>query len=173
MNQFHEYHKSDLKRLEWNNRFAKRFSYFHRKAQFSGSPITRTIYRLLFKAIKSRHGIEMSYSTKIGKGLRLMHPENITIVATAVLGDNIDLYKGVTIGAEWRGKRKGVPTIGNSVWIGANSTVCGRIHIGDDVLIAPNTLVNRDVPSHSIVVGCPCIVISKDNATEHYIVNKA
>ncbi len=78
----------------------------------------------------------------------------------------------MTIGQENRGKRKGAPIIGNSVWIGVNATIVGHITIGDDVLIAPNSYVNCDVPSHSVVFGNPCIVKSKENATEGYVNNK-
>lgn len=83
----------------------------------------------------------------------------------------MNFHKGVTIGAENRGKRKGTPVIGNNVWIGINATIVGKITIGNDVLIAPNTLVNFDVPDHSIVVGCPGIIKSVPNATEGYINN--
>lgn len=67
------------------------------------------------------------------------------------------------------GGRRGTPVIGNRVYIGLNSTIVGGINIGDDVLIAPNTFVNEDVPSHSIVIGNPCKIISKANATEEYV----
>ena len=55
------------------------------------------------------------------------------------------------------------------VWIGINSTIVGKITIGDDVLIAPNSYVNCDVPSHSIVLGNPCIIKRREKATENYI----
>ena len=67
------------------------------------------------------------------------------------------------------GGRQGVPTIGNDVWIGINAIVVGKITIGDDVMIAPNSYVNCDVPSHSIVFGNPCIIKHRENATEGYI----
>lgn len=54
----------------------------------------------------------------------------------------------MTLGQENRGVRKGTPVIENEVWIGINSTIVGRVHIGDDVMIAPNTFINCDVPSH-------------------------
>lgn len=76
------------------------------------------------------------------------------------------------IGEENRGKRKGCPIIGDSVWIGANAVIVGKITVGDDVLIAPNAFVNRDIPDHSIVYGNPCIIKSVQNATEHYINRK-
>ena len=61
--------------------------------------------------------------------------------------------------------------IGNRVWIGVNATVVGHITIGDDVMIAPNAFVNFDVPSHSVVIGNPGRIISRDHATEGYVVN--
>ena len=73
--------------------------------------------------------------------------------------------------AEKRGERKGVPTIGNKVWIGANSIVVGGIIIGDNVLIAPGAFVNFNVPSNSLVIGNPGIIKSKYDATEIYIDN--
>lgn len=86
-----------------------------------------------------------------------------------VIGKNCNIHKGVTIGQENRGKRKGTPVIGNNVWIGVNSTIVGGITIGDDVLIAPNTFVNQSVPDHSVVFGNPCIIKHRDQATEGYI----
>lgn len=101
----------------------------------------------------------------------LGHPYNITINKHAVIGNNCNIHKGVAIGQENRGKRKGAPVIGNRVWIGINDAIVGKIIIGDDVLIAPNSYVNCDVPSHSVVYGNPCIIIHRDNATESYINN--
>ncbi|MCQ2217869.1 MAG: hypothetical protein MJZ33_05220 [Paludibacteraceae bacterium] len=59
--------------------------------------------------------------------------------------------------------------IGNRVWIGINAAIVGGITIGDDVLIAPNSFVNQNIPSHSVVFGNPCIIKHRDNATENYI----
>lgn len=58
------------------------------------------------------------------------------------------------------------------MWIGVNVTIVGKITIGDDVLIAPNTFINCDIPSHSIVFGNPCVIKYKNKATEDYINNK-
>lgn len=75
----------------------------------------------------------------------------------------------MTIGQENRGPRKGCPVIGDYVFMGANATIVGNIKIGSDVLIAPNSFVNCDVPDHSIVFGNACIIKTKMNATEGYI----
>lgn len=128
--------------------------------------------RLIYKVVRFMWHIEIPYTVSIGKGLYVGHPFGITINPNAVIGSNCNIHKGVTIGQENRGKRKGTPNIGNCVWIGVNSTIVGGITIGDDVLIAPNTFVNIDIPSHSVVFGNPCIVKQKENATDGYINNK-
>lgn len=99
------------------------------------------------------------------------HAYGITINANAIIGQNCNIHKGVTIGQESRGKRKGTPIIGNRVWIGVGAVIVGKIHIGDDVMIAPNSFVNTDIPSHSIVFGNPCIIKHRDSATQDYIIN--
>lgn len=127
------------------------------------------LYRVLFKLFKEINHVEINLGTQIGGGLYIGHPFCITINPDAKIGSNVNLHRGVVIGQENRGKRKGAPIIGDEVWIGINATVVGKIVIGDDVLIAPNSYVNCNVPSHSIVIGNPCRIIHKDNATENYI----
>lgn len=105
----------------------------------------------------------------LGGGLYLGHPYNITINPNARIGRNCNIHKGVVIGQTNRGARKGTPTIGDKVWIGINAAIVGNITIGDDVLIAPNSYVNIDIPSHSVVFGNPCVVKHRDWATEGYI----
>ncbi len=147
------------------------YQYFYRKATSSPYLLSK-IYKQLLAITRFFYHVDLSSKVKIGEGLYIGHPYGITINCSAVLGRNINIHKGVTIGQENRGERKGAPTIGDSVWIGINSTIVGKITIGDDVLIAPNTYVNCDVPSHSIVFGNPCIIKHRDNATEDYINNK-
>lgn len=116
--------------------------------------------------------MEISSAPQIGDGLYIGHPWCITINNKAMIGKNCNIHKGVTIGQESRGARKGVPVIGDCVWIGVNATVVGKITIGDDVLIAPNSFVNRDVPPHSVVFGNPCIIKHKTDATADYVCNR-
>ena len=87
----------------------------------------------------------------------------------AVIGKNCNIAHGVTIGQANRGKLKGYPTIGDNVWIGTGSVIVGNINIGPNVLIAPNSFVNVDVPKNSLVIGNPCKVINKENPCEGYI----
>lgn len=149
----------------------KKFHYYFRKAQTEKNKLLCLWYRWRLSKVKEKYHIEIFAHSKIGKGLYIGHPCGITVNPKAVLGDNINLHKGVTIGQENRGARKGVPTIGNQVWIGINSTVVGNITVGNDVLIAPNTYVNCDIPDHSVVFGNPCVIKPRENATEGYINN--
>lgn len=127
------------------------------------------LFRWLLRRYSRKTGIQIGWHTRIGEGLVLVHCGDIAVNNEAVIGKNCTLYHGVTIGMEFRGKRKGNPTIGNNVWIGSNACVVGNITIGDDVLIAPLSFVNFDVPSHSIVIGNPAKIVHCDRATEYYI----
>lgn len=162
----------DLDRTRYSTGKLPHFQYWFRAAQNS-SGIIRLFCRLMYCYFGSiLHHIEISTSTKIGGGLYIGHPYCITINPHTVIGKNVNIHKGVTIGQENRGKRKGAPTIGDEVWIGVNATIVGNITIGNDVLIAPNTYVNSDIPSHSIVYGNPCLIKYKENATLGYINRK-
>ena len=129
----------------------------------------RLFYRLILKRYAMKYGLEISITADIGKGLYLGHPYNITVGSGAKIGNNVNLHKGCTIGRENRGPRMGIPQIGDRVSVGINATIVGNIKIGDDVMIAPNSYINFDVPSHSVVIGNPGIIHSKENATKDYI----
>ena len=131
----------------------------------------KLLFRVLYKRERIKRGIDISPETNIGGGVYFGHPYGITINPQAIIGYNVNIHKGVTIGRENRGERIGAPQIGNYVWIGVNATVVGNVTIGDDVLIAPNSFINFDVPSHSIVIGNPGRIVYRMNATEGYINN--
>jgi len=178
MNQeFQRLYASDLKRyggsLPRTEQYLKRFHRYLRAAQTAKNPIMRVFWRILHRRHCEKNGIEISWRIPIGKGFCVSHPYGITISTNAVVGENVSVHKGVTIGQENRGSRIGAPVIGNRVWIGINATVVGAIHIGDDVMIAPNAFVNFDVPDHSVVVGNPAVIHPRMYATEGYIVNLA
>ena len=135
-----------------------KFQRYYRKSQESRNIIVKSYFRLMFAYFKKKNLIDLYYKTEIGAGLYIGHPYCISINQAVRMGNNCNIHKGVTIGQENRGGRKGTPTIGNHVWIGVNSTIVGKINIGDDVLIAPNSFVNCDIPSHSIVYGNPCVI---------------
>lgn len=149
------------------------FQRFYRKAQMSRSKPMRLVYKALFKLLRDRRFIELSADCRIGGGLYLGHAYCITINPNTRIGRNVNIHKGVTIGQENRGTRKGAPAIGDEVWIGVNSTIVGNVTIGSDVLIAPNTYVNCDIPPHSVVFGNPCVIKRRDDAVRDYINRKA
>ena len=146
------------------------YQYWLRKVQ-NAPRIIKYFSKIMLRLTTFLYKCEIPASLIVGPGLYIGHPYCITINPNAVIGKNCNIHKGVTIGQENRGKRKGYPTIGDCVWIGVNSTIVGKILIGDDVLIAPNTFVNCDIPSHSVVFGNPCIIKHCDNATDGYIDN--
>lgn len=176
---YHDYYNYDLKfnasfrggilTNKDMNRNEIKYLKIYRKCQASRGSIWYYYYYSKLEKFSIKTGIGLHDNLNIGKGLIVGHAGTIVMNGAAVFGDNIFLTHGVTIGRDVRGKRKGAPNIGNNVCIRCNSTVVGKITIGDDVLIAPNTFVNFDVPSHSVVVGNPATIHHRDNATEGHL----
>ncbi len=144
----------------------------YRKAAFyPKKSLLGILYRIRLNFLSEKSGIQIPTATKIGEGLLLSHNGQIIVNPSVIMGRNINLGAGVTIGKTNRGKKEGTPVIGDNVWIGNNAVIVGGIHIGDDVMIAPNAFVNMDIPPHSVVLGNPGTIHHKDNATEGYINN--
>ncbi|MBP0904538.1 serine O-acetyltransferase [Mariniflexile gromovii] len=120
------------------------------------------------KMIEILTGISISYAAQIGAGFYIGHFGGIIINASSVIGDNCNISQGVTIGVSGRGEKRGVPVIGNNVYMGANAVVVGKIVIGDNCVIAANSLVAKSVESNSTVMGVPAIVIN-NNTSKDYI----
>ncbi|MBQ7617187.1 serine acetyltransferase [bacterium] len=145
-----------------------RMIYWLRRCQCSRG-LLQIINRLIYRHYSYWNNNEIPYKTQIGKGLYLGHSGGRYINKEAKIGDNCNINHNVTIGKENRGGRLGCPTIGSKVWIGCNSVIVGKVFIGDNVMIAPNSFVNFDVPSNSLVISGK--IIKKDNPTEKYINN--
>lgn len=126
-------------------------------------------YKILLRKYSIKYGIQIPSKTEIGKGFYIGHFGTIVINNKAIIGRNCNIAHNVTIGQTNRGERKGTPIIVNNVWIGTGSVLVGKISIGNNVLIAPNSYVNIDVPDFSIVIGNPCKIIKKNNPIEGYI----
>lgn len=119
------------------------------------------------KAVEVLTGISLPYSATIGPGLYIGHFGGIIVNGAAVIGEGCNLSQGVTIGVSGRGERRGVPVLGDRVYVGARATVAGRIRVGDDAVIGANSLVAEDVPPHVTVVGVPAKVVSDRGSADY------
>lgn len=129
------------------------------------------IYRVIYQYYKTRYLTDIPASVEIGAGFKIEHLGNIVVNPNAIIGENVTILNGVLIGQQNRGRNKGYPTIGNKVWIGTNSIIVGAVTIGNNVLIAPGSYVNFDVPDNSIVIRNPGEIIPNMEATKGYIIN--
>ena len=122
------------------------------------SGLIRKPFSLLYKVLKVigeiLTSVELPCEVILGHGLVIEHAFDIVVSGDAVLGDDVVLRNGVTIGLRHRAFR-GSPVIGNRVDIGAGAKILGPITIGDDVSIGANAVVLTDVPANSIAVGIP------------------
>ena len=100
-------------------------------------------------------GIEIHPGAKIGKRFFIDHGMGVVIGETSIIGDDVLLYQGVSLGGTSLEKGKRHPTIGSNVVIGAGAKVLGNITVGDDSYIGANAVVIKDVPPNSTVVGVP------------------
>lgn len=100
-------------------------------------------------------GIEIHPGAQIGRRLFIDHGMGVVIGETAVIGDDVTLYQGVTLGGTGKEKGKRHPTIGNAVVVGAGAKILGNITVGEDCRIGAGSVVLRDVPPDSTVVGVP------------------
>jgi len=105
-------------------------------------------------------GIDLPCETRVGQRLRIEHFGGIIISGDTVIGDDVVLRNGVTIGLRHTGK-PGAPRIGNRVDIGAGAKILGTITIGDDAVIGANAVVLKDVPPGALAVGVPARVIMR------------
>lgn len=108
-------------------------------------------------------GIEIHPGATIGKGLFIDHGHGVVIGETAIVGDNVTLYQGVTLGGTGKEQGKRHPTIGNNVMISAGAKIIGSFTIGENSKIGAGSVVLSEVPPNSTVVGVPGRVVKRDN----------
>jgi serine O-acetyltransferase len=111
-------------------------------------------------------GIEIHPGARIGEGLFIDHGMGLVIGETSVIGNNVTLHQGVTLGGTSRQRTKRHPTIGNNVEIGTDAQIIGNITIGDNVKIGAGSVVIRSVPANCTVVGNPGRVVAILNVEE-------
>ena len=135
-------------------------------------------YRLAHKLYLSEHyflarwisqrgvrktGIEIHPGATIGKGFFIDHGNGVIIGETAVVGNNVTLYQGVTLGGNGKEHGKRHPTIGDNVMISAGAKVLGSFTIGENSKIGAGSVVLSPVPPNSTVVGVPGRVVKRNN----------
>lgn len=136
--------------------------FFYRIAHFLYGLHLFFLARLISQLTRFFTGIEIHPGATIGKGLFIDHGMGVVIGETTIIGDDVKMFHGVTLGGTGKEKGKRHPTIGNNVEIGAGAKVLGDIHIGDNVRIGANAVVLKDVPKDHIAVGVPARIKEKN-----------
>ena len=106
-------------------------------------------------------GVEIHPGSIIGKRLFIDHGIGIVIGETTIIGDDVTIYHGVTLGGTGKEKGKRHPTIGNNVIIGCGAKVLGNIYIGNNSKIGANAVVLHDIPDDTTAVGIPAFLVNK------------
>jgi len=119
----------------------------------------RLLARWLSQVARLATGIEIHPAAQIGRRLFIDHGMAVVIGETAIVGDDVTLYQGVTLGGTGKEKGKRHPTIGTGVVIGAGAKVLGNVRIGDNCRVGAGSVILRDVAHDSTVVGVPGHVI--------------
>jgi serine O-acetyltransferase len=107
-------------------------------------------------------GIEIHPAAELGRRLFIDHGMGTVIGETAVVGDNVTLYQGVTLGGTGKEKGKRHPTLGNNISIGSGAKLLGNITIGDNCRVGAGSVVLRSVPANSTIVGVPGHIVLRD-----------
>ena len=119
----------------------------------------RLLARWLSQVARLLTAIEIHPGAQVGRRLFIDHGMGVVVGETSVIGDDVTLYQGVTLGGTGKEKGKRHPTIGNGVVIGAGAKILGNIRIGDECRVGAGSVVLRDVPDHSTIVGVPGHII--------------
>lgn len=112
------------------------------------------------KVIEIVTGISIPASAKIGHSFYIGHFGGIIINADSIIGDNCNVSQGVTVGVSGQEAKKGIPILGNNVYLGANAVVAGKVIIGNNVLISACSLVIMNLNDNSVAMGVPAVVVS-------------
>lgn len=122
----------------------------------------RLLARSLSQLSRFWTGIEIHPGARIGRRLFIDHGMGVVIGETAIVGDDVTLYHGVTLGGTSLEKKKRHPTLGNGVVVGNTSSILGDIVIGDNSRVGAGSVVLRDVPPNCTVVGVPAHIVYRD-----------
>ena len=119
--------------------------------------------RMISQRAARKTGIEIHPGAKIGKGLFIDHGHGVVIGETTIIGDNVTLYQGVTLGGTGKESGKRHPTLEDNVMVSVGAKVLGSFTIGENSKIGAGSVVLNEVPPNSTVVGVPGRVVKQDN----------
>ena len=122
----------------------------------------RLIARWVSQVVRFFTGIEIHPGAQVGHRVFIDHGMGVVIGETAIVGDDVTLYQGVTLGGTGKEKGKRHPTLKNGVFVGNNANVLGNIVIGENSRVGAGSVVLRDVPPNSTVVGVPAHVVYRE-----------
>ncbi|MDT3428582.1 serine O-acetyltransferase [Paenibacillus forsythiae] len=121
-----------------------------------------TVARMVSQFSRFMTGIEIHPGARIGRRLLIDHGMGVVIGETCEIGDDVIIYQGVTLGGTGKEKGKRHPTVGNNVVIGSGAKVLGSFRIGDNCNVGSNSVVLREVPDSSTVVGNPGRIVKRN-----------
>jgi serine O-acetyltransferase len=136
--------------------------WFHRLAHWLWNRNFKLLARIISHFSRWLTGIEIHPGAKIGRRFFIDHGMGVVIGETTEIGNDVTLYHQVTLGGTSTKKGKRHPTIGNNVVIGAGAKVLGPVKVGDNCKIGANSVVIKDVPPNSTVVGIPGKVVRRE-----------
>jgi len=139
----------------------------HRRANFFYRHKMKYIARVISMRARRRTGIEIHPAAKIGSGVFIDHGTGVVIGETAEVGNNVVIFQGVTLGGTGKDTGKRHPTVEDDVMISSGAKVLGPITIGKGSKIGAGSVVLRDVPPYSTVVGVPGRVVKRDGRRIH------
>lgn len=119
--------------------------------------------RFISQRAVRKTGIEIHPGAVIGKGFFIDHGSGVIIGETAIVGDNVTLYQGVTLGGTGKETGKRHPTIGDNVMISAGAKIIGSFTVGENSKIGAGSVVLEEVPPNCTVVGVPGRIVKRDN----------
>jgi serine O-acetyltransferase len=120
--------------------------------------LIKIIHKLLIKFSEIFFGISIGSNVLIGKGCVIEHFGTIIIHSNVVIGDDVTIRQGVTIGNRFMHQPLDAPVIGDRCNIGAGAKILGKVIIGHDVNIGANAVVLTDIPSYATAVGIPAVI---------------
>ncbi|MCX5777573.1 MAG: serine O-acetyltransferase [Candidatus Firestonebacteria bacterium] len=133
--------------------------FFHRVANILWKLRIPFFPRFISQLSRFLTGIEIHPGASIGKGFFIDHGMGVVIGETAIIGNNVTLFQGVTLGGTGKEKGKRHPTLGNDIVVGSGAKILGNIKIGNGSYVGANSVVLGEVPPHSTVVGVPGRVV--------------